>query len=58
MITLKVEAEASRSNRRKRNRKKKTRAKVEDKVNCINLIDCVDDRLQSVMTYIYIGSKT
>jgi hypothetical protein len=35
----------------------KTRAKVEKKVNCINLIDCVDLFLQSVMTYVYIGSR-
>jgi hypothetical protein len=42
----------------KRKENYKTRAKVEKKVNCINSIDCVGVRLQSAMTYVYIGNKT
>jgi hypothetical protein len=27
-------------------------------MKCVNSIDCVDDRLQSDVTYVYIGSRT
>jgi hypothetical protein len=56
MTTQGVVAAAKRSKRSKTKRKeKKTRAKSMKK---INLIDYVDIRLQSTMTYTYIGSRT
>jgi hypothetical protein len=56
MITQEVVAVAKRSKERKmRKKKKKTRAKS---VKYINLIDYVGIRLQSAMTYTYIGSRT
>jgi hypothetical protein len=54
MITQGVVTVASRSNEVK-TRKKKTRGKS---VKNINSIDCVDVRLQSVVTYTYIGNMT
>jgi hypothetical protein len=53
MTTQGVVAVASRYNEVKT--RKKTRAK---RVKSINLIDCVGVRLQSVMTYTYIGNRT
>jgi hypothetical protein len=51
-------AEARRSNEVKTGRKPKTRAKGAKRVKSRISIDLIDIRLQLVMTYVYIGSKT
>jgi hypothetical protein len=47
----------TRSNRRKEEKPKKL-VKTKIKVKSRNSIDLVEDKLQSAMTYVYIGSKT
>jgi hypothetical protein len=55
MIPQEVMAVASRSKRSKNKKKNKTRTKS---MKRISSIDCVDNKLQSVVTYVYISSMT